>query len=143
MTQRDGCPDRAIATLNTAAVAPRKFGNRRIDCLKQLAYDCNLSDSDARQHGKLTATATWEKLLLAHGLEFEPKNEITDNTVATANQDSNHSINFFEWVDFGQLIALSLASVGLAVLILGLWPRINPLNLFPPVRINIQIGASK
>lgn len=143
MTQRDGCPDRAIAILNTAAVAPRKFGNRRIDCLKQLAYDCNLTDSDARQHGKLTATATWEKLLVSHGLEFEPKPENLHNTVATASQESNHSINFFEWVDFGQFIAVSLTSAGLVILLLNLWPRINPLNLFPQIRIQIQIGATK
>lgn len=116
---------------------------RRIEHLKQLAYDCNLSNEQARAFGKLTATATWEKLLNSHGLEFDRKIEISNNTVATANQESNHSINFFEWVDFGQLIAVTLASAGLVILLLNLWPRINPLNLFPPVRINIQIGASK
>jgi hypothetical protein len=45
--------------------------HRRIDQLKQLASDCNLTAEQARQHGKLSATATWEKLLLAHGLEFD------------------------------------------------------------------------
>ena len=116
---------------------------RRIEHLKQLAYDCNLTNEQAREFGKLTATATWEKLLTSHGLEFEPKIQTTSNTVATASQESTRQINLFEWVDFGQLIATSLASVGLAVLVISLWPRINPLNLFPPVRINIQIGASK
>jgi hypothetical protein len=114
---------------------------RRIEHLKQLAYDCNLTNEQAREFGKLTATATWEKLLTSHGLEFEPKIEITSNTVATANQESTRQINLLEWVDFGQLIATSLAAVGFAVMVLILWPRINPLNLFPPVRINIQIGA--
>jgi hypothetical protein len=116
---------------------------RRIEHLKQLAYDCNLTNEQAREFGKLTATATWEKLLTSHGLEFEPKIEITSNTVATANQESTRQINLLEWVDFGQLMATSLASVGFAVMVLILWPRINPLNLFPPVRINIQIGATK
>jgi len=116
---------------------------RRIEHLKQLAYDCNLTNEQAREFGKLTATATWEKLLTAHGLEFEPKIQITSNTVAPANQESSHQINLLEWVDFGQLIAASLASVGLAVLVISLWPRINPLNLFPPIKINIQIGATK
>jgi hypothetical protein len=116
---------------------------RRIEHLKQLAYDCNLTNEQAREFGKLTATATWEKLLTSHGLEFEPKIEITSNTVATANQESTRQINLLEWVDFGQLMATSLASVGFAVLVLSLWQRINPLNLFPPVRINIQIGATK
>lgn len=113
---------------------------RRIEHLKQLAYDCDLTNEQARTFGKLTATATWEKLLLAHGLEFDRKIATTDNTVAVASQDSNHSINFFEWVDFGQAFALALASVGFAVLILGLLPRINPLNLFPTIKIQIQIG---
>jgi hypothetical protein len=142
MTQGDGRPARTIATLNTAAT---KFGNggRRIDSLRQLAYDCGLTNDHARVFGKLTATATWEKLLLSHGLEFEPRIENFSNTVASANQESSRQINLLEWVDFGQLIAVSLASVGLAVLVLSLWPRINPLNLFPPIRIHIQIGATK
>jgi hypothetical protein len=142
MTQSDGCPEGGAANLNIAAT---KFGNggRRIEHLKQLAYDCNLTNEQARIFGKLSATATWEKLLTANGLEFEPKIGINNNTVATANQESPRQLNLLEWVDFGQLLAVSLASVGFAVLVLSLWPRINPLNLFPPVRINIQIGATK
>jgi len=142
MTQGDGRPAGTIATLNTGAT---KFGNggRRIDALRQLAYDCNLTNEQARIFGKLSATATWEKLLLAHGLEFESKIESTSSTIATANQELARQFNFFEWVDLSQLIAVSLASVGFAVLVLSLWSRINPLNLFPPVRTNIQIGASR
>lgn len=116
---------------------------RRIEHLKQLAYDCNLTNEQARTFGKLTATATWEKLLTSQGLEFDRKIEITSNTVAVASQESSRQINLLEWVDFGQLIAVTLASAGLSVLLLSLWPRINPLNLLPPVRINIQIGATK
>lgn len=114
--------------------------HRRIDQLKQLAADCNLTKEQAKTFGDLRSTATWEKLLLAHGLEFDrkPEPEITSVPV-----NQHQSINLFEWVDFGQLIAVTLASVGFAVLVLSLWPKINPLNLFPPVRINIQIGASK
>jgi hypothetical protein len=48
---------------------------------------------------------------------------------------------FLDWVDFGQLIALALASAGVFVLAMSLWRQINPLNLFPPVSINIQIGT--
>ncbi|MGB3266224.1 MAG: hypothetical protein WBA89_19955, partial [Microcoleus sp.] len=51
------------------------------------------------------------------------------------------STNFLEWVDFSQLIALILASAGVFVLAMSMWRQINPLNLFPPVRINIQIGT--
>ncbi|MEG5238698.1 hypothetical protein [Microcoleus sp. AT9b-C3] len=53
------------------------------------------------------------------------------------------STSFLDWVDFGQLIALVLASAGVFVLAMSMWQQINPLNLFPPVRVNIQIGASK
>ena len=142
MTYGDGRPSLGAAKLNSVAT---RFGNgrRRIDALRQLAYDCGLTNEQARDFGKLTATATWEKLLTAHGLEFEPKTEISNNTVATANQESARQLNLLEWVDFGQLLAVSLASVGFAVLVLSLWPRINPLNLLPPIRINIQIGATK
>jgi hypothetical protein len=138
MTQGDGRPARTIATLNTGAT---KFGNggRRIEHLKQLAYDCNLTAEQAREYGKLSATATWEKLLLAHGLEFEPKIEINNSTIGTASQESSHQIGLTDWIDWAQALALALASVGFAVLLFGLFPRVNPLNLFP-VKITIQIG---
>jgi hypothetical protein len=143
MTYGDGRPTLDAAKLNS--VADTRFGNggRRIDRLKRVARDCGLTDEQARVFGKLSATATWEKLLLAYGYGFEPCIENSDYTVATANQESPRQLNLLEWIDFGQLIAVSLASVGFAVLVLSLWPRINPLNLFPPVRINIQIGATK
>ncbi|MEG3941177.1 hypothetical protein QT995_23945 [Microcoleus sp. S36b_A3] len=51
------------------------------------------------------------------------------------------STNFLEWVDFSQLIALALASAGVFVLAMSLWQHINPLNLLPPVKVNIQIGT--
>ncbi len=123
-------------------MAKPAVSHRRIDQLKQLAYDCNLTNEQARIFGKLSTTATWEKLLLAHGLEFE-KSETKNDRVAIANRELPRQINLLEWVDFGQLLALVLASAGFAVLVLSLWPRINPLNLFPPVKIQIQIGATK
>lgn len=55
--------------------------------------------------------------------------------------DTYHNSTFLDWVDVGQLIALTLASVGVFVLAMNLWRQVNPLNLFPPVKINIQIGA--
>ena len=114
--------------------------HRRIDQLRQLAYDCNLTNEQAKTFGKLTATATWEKLLLAHGLEFDRKPRITSIDGSTVSNENPRQINLLEWIDLGQAFALALASVGLALLVLGLWPKINPLNLFPPVKIQIQIG---
>jgi len=139
MTYGDGRPSLGAAKLNSVAT---KFGNggRRIDRLKRVARDCGLTNEQARAFGKLTATATWEKLLLAYGYGFEPRIENSDYKVATANQELPRPINLLEWVDFAQLIAVSLASVGLAVFVLGLWPRINPLNLFPQIKITIQVG---
>lgn len=127
-------PTGSIATRNTNA-SGFGSGRRRIDCLKQLAFDCNLTNDEARIFGDLRSTATWEKLLLAHGLEFDCKPE----TSAPQNQESPHQINLLDWIDWAQALTLALASVGLALLILGRFPRINPLNILP-IRINIQIG---
>lgn len=49
--------------------------------------------------------------------------------------------SFLDWVDVGQFIALLLASAGVFVLAISMWRQINPLNLFPPIKVNIQIGA--
>ena len=64
-----------------------------------------------------------------------------DGSFSVCNFARQNSTNFLDWVDFGQLIALALASAGVFVLAMSLWRQINPLNLFPPVRINIQIGT--
>ncbi|MEG3923095.1 hypothetical protein QUA07_28870 [Microcoleus sp. T3_A4] len=119
-------------------LAPFK-SSRRIDELKAIAESCNLTKDQARQFGDLRATATWEKLLSSHGLEFDRKPEITSIDGSTVSNEIPHQINLLEWVDFGQALALALASVGCALLILGQFPRINPLNLFP-VKITIQVG---
>jgi hypothetical protein len=111
---------------------------RRIDHLRQLAYDCGLTNEQARVFGKLTATATWEKLLLAHGLEFDCSNSQPPDT-ASPSHETTRQINLTDWIDWSQALALALASVGFAVLLLGLFPLINPLNLLP-VKITIQIG---
>jgi len=118
-----------------------KTSFRRIDHLKTVAYACGLTNEQARIFGKLTATTTWEKLLLAHGLEFDHKIQNTSSTVAPANQESARQINLLDWVDFGQLIASALVSVGIFLLAMSLWRQINPLNLFLPVKVNIQIGT--
>jgi hypothetical protein len=114
---------------------------RRIEHLKAFAYDCGLTPKEARKYGKLTATKTWESLLSAHGLEFEPKSEIISEIVASGNSGQIHSINLWEWVNLSQLLAVSAATAGLIILLLNLSPRINSLNLFPVVKITIQVGT--
>jgi hypothetical protein len=133
---------------------------RRIDRLKALAYEQGFTNEDAKQFGKLSKTATWEALLETYGIPLYPLDTF-DNSVNSKAQSLDtsdwtndasfpvcnftpqNSTNFLDWVDFGQLIALALASAGVFVLAMSLWRQINPLNLFPPVRINIQIGATK
>ncbi|HBK96318.1 MAG TPA: hypothetical protein DD001_02800 [Microcoleaceae bacterium UBA10368] len=57
---------------------------------------------------------------------------------------SQNSINFLDWVDISQFVALALATVGLLVLVISLLPSINPFNLCPVrININIQSGATK
>jgi len=131
---------------------------RRIDRLKALAIEQGFTNEDAKQFGKLSKTATWEALLETYGVPLHPvdtvdstvdrkaqsldtSNWTNDASFPVCNFIPQNSTNFLEWVDFGQLIALVLASAVVFVLAMSMWRQINPLNLFPPVRINIQIGT--
>ena len=133
---------------------------RRIDRLKAIAFDCGFTNEDAKQFGKLSKTATWFALLETYGIpsqvvdtfdtgvdtqaqSLDTSGWTNDGSSPVCNFTPQNSTNFLDWVDFGQLIALALASVGVFVLAMSLWRQINPLNLFPPVRVNIQIGATK
>jgi hypothetical protein len=130
---------------------------RRIDQLKGIALDRGFSNEDAKQFGKLSKTATWEALLKTYGIPLQAVDTV-DRTVDTKIQSHDTSgwandgsfpvydftrpnSSFLDWVDFGQLIALVLASAGLFVLAMSMWRQINPLNLFPPIKVNIQIGT--
>ena len=127
---------------------------RRIDQLKARAFDCGFSNEDAKQFGKLSKTATWEALLETYGIPLQVVDTVDSKAQSLDTSDwtnggswtvcnftRQNSTNFLDWVDFGQLIALALASAGVFVLAMSLWRQINPLNLFPPVRVNIQIGT--
>jgi len=133
---------------------------RRIDRLKVIAFDCGFTNEDARQFGKLSKTATWEALLHTYGIPSQVVDTVdtyveiqaqsldtsgwtNDGSSPVCSFTPKNSTSFLDWVDFGQLIALALTSAGVFLLAMGLWRQINPLNLFPPVRINIQIGAQK
>lgn len=132
---------------------------RRIDRLKAIAFDCGFTNEDAKQFGKLSKTSTWETLLETYGipsqvadtalekpLDIRSQSLVSsdwtnDASFPVCNFAPQNSINFLDWVDFSQLIALVLASAGVFVLAMSLWRQINPLNLLPPVKIQIQIGA--
>jgi hypothetical protein len=137
---------------------PPLISHRRIDHLKARAFDCGFSNEDAKKFGKLSKTATWEALLETYSIPLQGVDSIdsivdteaqsldtsdwtNDGSFPVCNFTRQNSTNFLDWVDFGQLIALALASAGVFVLLVSLWRQINPLNLFPPVRINIQIGT--
>jgi len=130
---------------------------RRIDQLKAIALDRGFTNEDAKQFGKLSKTATWEALLKTYGIPLQAVDTV-DRAVDTNIQSHDTSgwtndgsfpvcdftrpnSSFLDWVDFGQLVALVLASAGLFVLAMSMWRQINPLNLFPPVKVNIQIGT--
>jgi hypothetical protein len=130
---------------------------RRIDQLKAIALDRGFSNEDAKQFGKLSKTATWEALLKTHGIPLQAVDSV-DRAVDTNIQSHDTSgwtndgsfpvcdftrpnSSFLDWVDFGQLVALVLASAGVFVLAMSMWRQINPLNLFSPVKVNIQIGT--
>jgi hypothetical protein len=130
---------------------------RRIDQLKAIALDRGFSNEDAKQFGKLSKTATWEALLKTYGIPLQAVDTV-DRAVDTNIQSHDTSgwtndgsfpvcdftrpnSSFLDWVDFGQLVALVLASAGVFVLAMSMWRQINPLNLFPPVKVNIQIGT--
>jgi hypothetical protein len=131
---------------------------RRIDRLKALAIEQGFTNEDAKQFGKLSKTATWEALLSTYSIPLHPVDSVNstvdskaqsldtsdwtnDASFPVCNFTPQNSTNFLEWVDFGQLIAFLLTSAIVFVLAMSMWRQINPLNLFPPVRINIQIGT--
>jgi len=129
---------------------------RRIDQLKAIAFDCGFTNEDAKQFGKLSKTATWEALLETYGIppqvvdtvdtqtqSLDTSGWTNDGSSPVCSFTPKNSTSFLDWVDFSQLIAVALASAGVFVLAMSLWQQINPLNLFPPVRVNIQIGAQK
>lgn len=135
---------------------------RRIDKLKAIAFERGFTNEDAKQFGKLSKTATWEALLELYLVEGEILDTLLDKTLDTVDSGVNsvdtldwtndgsspvcsfsrqNSTNFLDWVDLAQLVAFVLASAGVFVLAMSMWRQINPLNLFPPIRVNIQIGA--
>jgi hypothetical protein len=127
---------------------------RRIDQLKAIALDRGFSNEDAKQFGKLSKTATWEALLKTHGIPLQAVDNFVDANIQSHDtsgwtNDGSFPVcdftrpnsSFLDWVDFGQLVAFVLASAGLFVLAMSMWRQINPLNLFPPVKVNIQIGT--
>ncbi len=92
---------------------------------------------------KLEAVDSVDKGVDSKAQSLDTGDWTNDASFPLCNFTPQNSTNFLDWVDFGQLIALALASAGVFVLAISLWRQINPLNLFPPVRVNIQIGAQK
>jgi hypothetical protein len=90
---------------------------------------------------RLKAVDSVDKGVDSKAQSLDTSDWTNDASFPLCNFTPQNSTNFLEWVDFGQLIALALASVGLFVLAMSLWRQINPLNLFPPVKVNIQIGT--
>ena len=120
---------------------------RRIDQLKAFAYSRGFTNEDAKKFGKLSKTATWEALLELYLVDGESLDTVdtldwtNDGSFPVCGFTRQNSTSFLDWVDFSQLIALVLASAGVFMLAMSMWRQINPLNLLPPVKVNIQIGT--
>ncbi|MEG4841272.1 hypothetical protein [Microcoleus sp. B9-D4] len=127
--------------------APKPISQRRIDHLKATALKLGFTKEYAKRYGKLSKTATWETLLNSYGVKLPehdtPAILISDSDIESDSVRQPTPINFFHWVDFPQLIAVTLASAGLFVLARPLLQHISPSKLFqlPPVQINIKIGV--
>ena len=110
---------------------------RRIDRLKARAFDCGFSNEDAKQFGKLSKTATWEALLKTYDISLQAVDSVdsivdteaqsldisdwtNDGSFPVCNFTRHNSTSFLDWVDFGQLVALALASAGVFVLAMSL-----------------------
>ena len=116
---------------------------RRIDRLKALAHEQGFTKEDAKQFGKLSKTATWEALLETYGvplhlvdtfdsrIDFDSRVDskaqsldtsdwTNDASFPVCNFTPQNSTNFLGWVDFGQLIALVLASVAVFMLAISI-----------------------
>ncbi|MEG3844772.1 hypothetical protein [Microcoleus sp. herbarium14] len=132
---------------------------------RAIAFNSGFTNEDAKQFGKLSKTATWEALLEVYLVDGESLDTVNVDSVDLPGilPETNHAEShdtadgwtndgsfpvcgftrqnstFLDWVDFSQLIAIALASASVFVLAMSMWRQINPLNLFPPVRINIQI----
>jgi len=132
---------------------------RRIDRLKALAIEQGFTSADAKQFGKLSKTATWEALLQTSGIllhsvdslnsnvdtetqSLDTSDWTNDGSFPVCNFTRQNSTNFLDWVDFGQLIALALVSVGIFVLAMSLWRQINPLNLLPQFASTSKSGQN-
>jgi hypothetical protein len=90
---------------------------------------------------KLAAVDSVDKGVNNKAQSLDTSDWTNNASFPVCNFTPKNSTNFLEWVDVGQLIALALASVGVFVLAMSLWRQINPLNLLPPVKVNIQIGT--
>ena len=120
---------------------PPLISHRRIDHLKARAFDSGFTNEDAKQFGKLSKTATWEALLETYGIPLQVVDSVNivdskvqsldtsdwtnDGSFPVCNFTRQNSTNFLDWVDFGQLIALALASAGVFVLAMSLWRQIK------------------
>ena len=126
--------------------ATKPINERRIDRLKATALKLGFTKEYARRYGKLSKTDTWERLLNSYGVKL-PEHDTPPPPISSGDIEGDSvrqpaPVNFFGWVDFSQLIAVTLAAAGLFMVARPLLQRMSPSKLFPlpPVRITIQIG---
>lgn len=113
----------------------------KIEALKQKALEVGLTRDDVRKFGTLTRRETWEKAIAFRAAttresdrwkEIEP----VDNIIHT----EPRFLRIQSILNIPQLFALFLAAVGFFVLV---GPALRKIPSPFPIRVNIQIGASK
>ncbi|MEG5043655.1 hypothetical protein [Microcoleus sp. B4-C1] len=66
---------------------------RRIDQLKEIAYDRGFTNEDAKQFGKLSKTATWEALLELYLVDGESLDTVNVDTVDSLSVDTVDTVD--------------------------------------------------
>ena len=130
--------DNHTESLDTALESQTVANSRKqSDCL----YTLTESPDTVLESQTVANSRKQSDCLYTPGESPDTSGWINDGLSPVCSFTPQNSINFLDWVDFAQLIAFLLASAGVFVLAMNLWQQINPLNLLPPVKVNIQIGT--
>ena len=114
----------------------------RLKLLKQQALEMGLSRDRVREFGSLTRRTTWESAITFHqaiNRESDRWNEFNpvDNVIHTQELEL-HDTRVSSVLSLSQLITLFFLIAGFFVLVA---PALQRFNLFPQIKITIQVGT--
>jgi len=113
----------------------------RLELLKRQASEIGLSRDQVREFGSLSRRATWESAIAFYqATNREPDRwndlENVDNVIHSQEVESPDT-RLSNILSFPQLVTLFFLMVGFFVLVV---PVLQRVNLFPQIKITIQIG---